>query len=255
MRQPVIHRNLFVSTFAFCAILILAPHLSASPTNADFVQKAFQDLLLRPASPTDISTWSAQLDSNTITRTQFALDLMDTPEYLHTRASEFYNDFLNRSPSPTEASLLTIFLQSNTLPQGRASILGSAEYFSSQAGSTNAGFLSALYQDLLNRPIDPTASTFYQSQLTGGATRTDIALSVQNSDEWRTDIVTNYYQQFLHHAPDNSGLTFYKSLLSGGGTEQDVIASLIGSPEYFNNIPEPAVLALLSFALLIRRRR
>src|SRR5207244_2946213 len=111
-------------------------------------------------------------------------------------------------------------------------------------GSTNAGFLNSLYLDLLNRPIDSASATFYLNQLGLGATRSDVALSVQGSDEWRGDIVTSYYQQFLHRAPDATGLAAFKSLLSTG-TEQDVIANLIGSQEYFNNVPEPAALALL----------
>jgi hypothetical protein len=250
-------RTAFMS--ALCAVALILVFVipstaSAAPTNSAFVQKAYLDLLLRPASPSDISTWTPLLDT-TLTRTQFALDVMASPEYLRVRGNEFYNDFLSRSPSPSEAAILTNFLQTNTLPQGRASILGSPEYFTTQGGGSNAGFLNALYLDLLNRPIDPTASVFYQGQLTGGATRSDIAMAVQGGDEWRTDIVTDYYQQFLHHAPDSFGLTFYKGVLSGGGTEQDVIAALLGSEEYFQNVPEPAAISLLALGLIVLRRR
>ena len=258
MRQAMIPRHLFAA--ALCATILLfigALRASAAATNSAFVQKAYQDLLLRPASPFDISLWAPQLDSATLTRTQFALDVMASPEYLHVRANEFYNDYLSRSPSPVELSNLTSFFQTQTLPQGRAIILGSPEYFTTQGGSANATFLNSLYLDLLNRPIDATASAVFQTQLTGGATRSDIALAVQGGDEWRTDIVTDYYQQFLHHAPDSFGLNFNTSLLANSGTEQQVIANLIGSEEYFQNVPEPAALSLLCllpFAFTRRRR-
>ena len=51
----------------------------------------------------------------------------------------------------------------------RATVLGGNEYFSTQGGGTNAGFLNALFLDLLARPIDSTSSTFYQGQLAGTA--------------------------------------------------------------------------------------
>ncbi len=260
MSNATFPRNLYTTipallTSALILFLLTASPILAAPTNSAFVQKAYLDLLLRPASPSDISLWTPQLDSTTLTRTQFALDVMASPEYLHVRANEFYNDYLSRSPSPVELSNLTSFLQTQTLPQGRAIILGSPEYFITQGGSANATFLNSLYLDLLNRPIDATASAVFQTQLTGGATRSDIALAVQGGDEWHTDIVTDYYQQFLHRAPDSFGLTFYKGLLAGGSTEQDVIASLLGSEEYFQNVPEPAALSLLALTLLTLRRR
>lgn len=244
---------------ALCAtaliLLLLAPTSAfAAPTNSAFVEKAFQDILLRPASPSDLSFWTPQLES-TLSRQQFALDLLNSQEYSQLRANQFYNDYLARTPTAQEASNLTNIIQTTTLPQGRSALLGGTEYFTTQAGGTNPGFLNALYLDLLNRPIDPTASSNFQTQLSGGATRADIANEVQATDEFRTDIVTGYYQQFLHRAPDNFGLNFYTGLLSGGGTEQEVIAGLIGSDEYFQNVPEPAAISALALTFFTLRRR
>src|SRR4051812_4613132 len=133
--------------FVAMALLLLAPNASHATTNPAFVDKVFQDLLLRPASPSDISFWTPQLDSAILTRQQFALDLLNSQEYSHVRAIEFYNDYLSRSPSPTEASSLTNIIQNSTLPTGRTVLLGGGEYFSTQAGSTNPGFLNALFLD------------------------------------------------------------------------------------------------------------
>ena len=256
--QPISHR-LWFPALLITFLPLLAPSTSLATTNSAFVQRAYLDLLLRPASPSDLSTWVPPLDSATMTRTQFALNVMYTDEYRHVRANEFYADFLSRLPSASELNNFTTFLQTNTLPQGRATILGSPEYFTSQGGGANAGFLNSLYLDLLARPIDPAASTAFQALLTGGtATRFDVAMAVQGSDEWRTDIVNEYYQQFLHRPADPTGLKTYKSFLSTGGTEQEVIASLLGSVEYFQNVPEPAALALLLAMFppaLMRRRR
>jgi hypothetical protein len=238
--------------------LLLFSHSRAlATTNTTFVQKAFQDLLLRPASPLDIAAWVPPLDSATLSRSQFALGVMNSDEYRHVRINDFYSDFLGRSPSTIELNSFNTLLQSATLAQGRAAILGSSEYFS-LSGSTNNAFLNDLYLDLLNRPIDLTALGFFGGQLTlGTATRTDVALSVQGSDEWRGDIVEQYYQQFLRRPADPVGLSTFKNFLNTGGTEQQVIAALLGSDEYFANVPEPATVLLLfaMFPFARRRRR
>ncbi len=254
-------RDGFISMAALCVGVLTLLSLgvsraAADPTSAAFVQKAYLDLMLRPATSSDISTWTALLDSASLTHTQFALDVMNSDEYRHVRVKEFFGDFLSRAPDSLELSSLTTFLQSNPLPQGRATILGSAEYFSSQGGSSNAGFLGALYLDLLGRAIDAPTSAFFQGQISGGATRFDVAMAVQGGDEWRGDIVGEYYQQFLHRAPDSNGLNVFKGVLSGGGSEQDVIAAILGSEEYLQGVPEPAAIWLLAVGMMgVGRRR
>src|SRR5260370_27669336 len=102
-------------------------------------------------------------------------------------------------------------------------------------GVNNANFLSAIFQDLLGRPVDSFSQTFYLNFLAGGGTRTQGATNLLGSTEYRTRLVQDHYQKFLHRAADPSGLNTGVNYLASVGTDEQYIAVLAGSPEYFAN--------------------
>ena len=112
------------------------------------------------------------------------------------------------------------------------SLTGSAEYFQNRGGSTNDGFLSALFQDALGRPIDAGARANFDQQLANGATRSQVAAAIFASTEYRQDLVGGYYLRFLHRPADSGGLANFVAALGNGAKDEDVIASLMGSAEY-----------------------
>jgi hypothetical protein len=231
------------------ALLVARPaSAQVTPTNEAFVQSLYLDLLGRPAD-------AGALPS----RESIALILLDSDEYRGVRVREFYSDFLGRTPPDAELNPLVTFLETNRLQQGRALILGSAEYFANRGGSTNAGFVGAVFNDLLGRPADPTELSTFGGQLTAGTlTRPGLADQLQASQEGRRVIVEGYYQQFLRRPADDAGLNGFSELLGRGTTEQQVIAAIVGSAEYFNRVPEPSsaiVLSAVGFGLGLSRRR
>jgi hypothetical protein len=101
-------------------------------------------------------------------------------------------------------------------------------------GVNNANFLSAIFQDLLGRPVDPTSQSFYLNFLAGGGTHTQVATNLLGSTEYRTRLVQDDYQKFLHRAADPTGLNSGVNFLASG-TDEQYIAVLAGSAEYFAN--------------------
>ena len=246
----------FLGLAGVVCFLLLPRAVVAAPTNTDFVQQAYRDLLLREADPAALMSFVPALDSAAQTRLQVATALVNSTEYRARRINEFYSDFLGRTPSSAELTGAVNFLGTNRIEQARAVILDSSEYFVTQGGGTNAGFLDALFLDLLNRPIDPTASATFQAQLASGTVfRRDIALAVQSSSEWYGIIVDEYYRQFLRRPADAAGISVFSNYLQTGGTEQLLSASLVASDEYFQRLPEPSALALLPFAAMLFFRR
>ncbi|HEX4645887.1 MAG TPA: DUF4214 domain-containing protein, partial [Verrucomicrobiae bacterium] len=102
------------------------------------------------------------------------------------------------------------------------------------SGANNTNFLSAIFQDLLGRPVDPSGQSFYLSYLSGGGTRTQVATNLLGTSEYRTRLVRDDFQKFLHRAADPSGLSYGLNYL-GSGTDEQYISVLAGSPEYFAN--------------------
>src|SRR5262249_33522636 len=124
--------------------------------NSRWVAQAYRDILGREADPSGLATFTRILDQGQATRTQVAAFLLSSPEHRTKALTDIYRAILKREP---DAGGLTSFLgflaSGGTLNQVRALLLGSVEYFQKQ-GSTIDGFLTALYQDALGRPIDPS---------------------------------------------------------------------------------------------------
>src|SRR5262249_36012810 len=91
-------------------------------------------------------------------------------------------------------------------------LLGSDEYFTTRGGGTINGYLQALYQDVLNRQIDPVGLQAATASLSANdtvASRTDVASGVINSQEGDIVTIDHLYSQFLHRAPDSTGLNAF----------------------------------------------
>ena len=55
-----------------------------------------------------------------------------------------------------------------------ATIIGTEEYFQNRAGGTVDGFLTYLYGDVLNRPVDATGQAAFEAVLANGGSRTTV---------------------------------------------------------------------------------
>jgi hypothetical protein len=97
---------------------------------------------------------------------------------------------------------------------------------------TDTNFIQQVYLDVLDKPADPTALALGLGILASNS-RQVYALSILDSNEYRTDLVSTYYQSFLSRLPSSGDASSGLLLLSGGGRDQELQATLLGSPEYF----------------------
>ena len=66
-----------------------------------------------------------------------------------------FETYLRRVPDSDSVNAFANALDSGaTMTQVRADLIGSDEYFSRFGSGTNAGFLNAMYSDVLGRPVD-----------------------------------------------------------------------------------------------------
>jgi hypothetical protein len=147
-----------------------------------------------------------------------------------------YQAYLHRPADPFGLNASVMALRNGaTVEQLKAVLLSSPEYFMLH-GSTNPGFLEALYLDVMHRPIDPGGEAGWLQQLAMGASRQQVALAIVQSPEADTVLVQGWYVQYLHRPADQPGLSASVNALQAGFTDQQIIANLLGSPEYFNDL-------------------
>jgi len=232
--------------------------------NTNFVEEVYLDLLQRPASTIEIASGLGALGSET--HFQFALSIDTSNEYYQLLVGSYFQGLLGRPASPTELSAFTKELTASVTDESvQAQIAGSAEFFL-DSGSTDAGYVTALFKDFLKRTPGSGEVAFWVGAL-GTMSRVQVASLILGTLEYDSDLVKSYYLQFLRRPADSTGLNFFSTALNGGTlTNEQVIASLIGTDEYFNlaqtpgpaQTPEPRTVALLGLGLatfiLLRRQ-
>jgi uncharacterized protein GlcG (DUF336 family) len=209
-------------------------------TNLTFVTQTYRDLLHREADPGGLANFTGLLDSRTASRVQVALGFQSSSEFRGNEIQGLYGTFLQRGADVSGLATYTGLLAAGSTAEQVAAILaGSDEYFQTRGGGTNAGFLSALYQDALRRQIDASGQASFTQFLQAGTSRIDVALIVLNSLEYHQDLVAGFYQQFLHRPADPAGLTVYVGALQGGARAEQVVAAILASAEYAPPAPLP----------------
>jgi hypothetical protein len=125
----------------------------------------------------------------------------------------------------------------------------------SGASSTDAQFVTSLYNNILHRAPDQSGLDFWTAGLANGTSRASVLTQFQNSVEATqgasplnqllssnqpqnqakatTDLqfLTDAYNSILHRAPDAAGLAFWLNGLANGTTRDSVLQQIAGSPE------------------------
>jgi hypothetical protein len=102
-------------------------------------------------------------------------------------------------------------------------------------GTPNQRYVSELYRDMLRRQVGPMGLAFWSGLLDQGVSRFDIVLGIENSIEYKTDVVQDMYHQFLYRDADSFGLHCFVRYLQSGGSQEQVEALILNSPEYFQS--------------------
>lgn len=211
----------------------IPPAAQCTP-NQCWVAQVYLDLLGRPVDAAGLAFWTSALAQGA-TRTQVALAIESSPEYRTLAISDLYLELLNRPVDPLGLQYSLNFLaQGGTLEQLEAIILSSPEYFSTQGGGTNAGWIAAVYLDVLQRPIQPNETAFWVGVLNQpGISLLAVATFVLVSPEADTVTIRNTYLQYLRRDALAQDLNFWLPALQAGMTNEVFVANVIGSPEYY----------------------
>jgi uncharacterized protein (TIGR03118 family) len=114
------------------------------------------------------------------------------------------------------------------LNQGRDGVFGSLKPV-----QVNPAFVTQVYTDLLQRPVDAAGLAFWDNQQAQGASRQQVVAAIENTPEFQAVQVRNLYTRYLHRAVDPVGLNFWTAQLAQGATLEQVESGITGSPEFF----------------------
>jgi hypothetical protein len=100
-------------------------------------------------------------------------------------------------------------------------------------------FVTALYQDVLNRAPDQDGLTHFNILLTSGTRPSEIVAEIWQSAEHRAIEVEGFYQTILGRAADPVGSQFWVGQMAAGMSEESIVVSFLNSSEFQQLNPSP----------------
>ena len=210
--------------------------------NQRYVNDVFFELLNRPADPGALQFYGGLLQGGasrgSVVSSIEAAVTGGHNEYFDNTVNRLYQSYLGRNADPGGLAAFSAQLTAgSTVQLVQAEIMSSDEYFQA-AGSTNVGFVSAAYRDLLNRNPDAGGLTFYLNMLSTPSTaaqRQAVISNLLGQTESIQDVLTAYYANYLNRNPDPAGFNFYTVQLQNNASYQIIVNEFLASTdEYFN---------------------
>jgi hypothetical protein len=213
-----------------------APFASASA----LVTQAYQDVLRRNPSASDLSFWTARVGSSW-SPGQFIANLEVSTEAdnrVHA-VTRLYKAYFLRNP---DHGGFTYWMnrrgEGRTLASISQSFAVSSEFTNRYGTLSNAGFVDRVYQNVLGRPADSGGRTYWTNQLNAGTSRGQVMANFSQSSEFvRTTSdavhVIGLYEGMLQRAVGSSVFSAYTEQLKNAETSLTSIANyLFDSSEY-----------------------
>jgi cyclophilin family peptidyl-prolyl cis-trans isomerase len=239
--------TLTVNTTASIGAGTLGPAPSSGPTNQSYVNQLFLDLLGTTPTPQQLSDFTSQLNQGK-SRQSVVQQIQALPQYKTHQVQLVYQNMFGKGPTSQQVSSgLKVMGKNDDVGKLRVQLLSSADFFNSQGGGTNTGYLNALGRELLHGSLDAATQARLSQRLTNGASRLSVLQDLVQTDLTAVTQqgVQNITQQYLHRAATAAELSADVPLLEKG-KENQVIASQVTSNEYFNKTQQTGTTTVTS---------
>jgi hypothetical protein len=206
---------------------------SSTFTMQAYVAQIYHDLLHRQADAGGMVSFGNALMQGRLSPAQIAAIIEGSKEYRSDVVQGLYAQLLLRAvDSGGLQGWLNFLANGGTDEQVEAAILSSTEYLRKRGGGSTAGFLAAVYQDVLGRPIDSAGAAAWSQQMQHGMTRNQVAAAILGAREALHDRVQSWYSLYLHRSADSGGLSAFTEELQQGSSDEQIILALVSSQEY-----------------------
>ena len=249
-------KAVLAGTIAVAGLGLGAVPASALTPNEKFVVKFYEDFLQRGPSNDEMTWWTTFLASEN--RASMTASLFDGAEFenLWVLGTRYYYLGDVEVEDASFGSDLSALASSGNFVASEVSVLASAPYFDLH-DATNNGYVEGIYNDVLQRPSDPSGLSYWVGRLnTGTATRAAVATHFIRTNESAnrrvggatgatscasTELVNEdalpagSFCIVLDRMVDPSGYAYWGARMAGSGQYPDLWSSLASSDEYFTN--------------------
>jgi hypothetical protein len=129
---------------------------------------------------------------------------------------------------------------SATSASGHRSLVLQVECLEARCVPSNAQYVTALYNDFLQRAPAPSEVTGWTSALRAGANPTEIALDFTTRPEYLGNVIRADYQTFLDRQPSASEVAGWQGQLQAGLSENQLQAAFLPPTSSLSSTATPS---------------
>ena len=205
------------------------PVTPPAPGAQGYVDRLFRAILNRPVDPSGQQTYNDQL-ANGVPRATVVSEILNSLEGRLQSINGLYRLYLGREVD--QAAAINFINNNVPLFQVTTTIIGSQEYFN-RNGGTNDGFLTAVFRDLLGRPIDASGRDTFTTALQSATSRGQVAANILTSTEGAGRVVNLLFNRFLRRNADDGAITSFVPFFQQTRSIENVIIAIGSSDEFF----------------------
>jgi hypothetical protein len=198
-----------------------------------FVFQLYLDLLGRRVDPKSLARWDGLLNQGWARRRVVAA-LQATQEYRRRVVAQMSQRMFKESlPFAVQQPWVRYLADGGNQRSLEARLLASRRYFVRRGGGTTAGFVAALYADVLGQVVSPQAKAKLVAALRRGMPRLKVALKVLHSRAANRLVVQQLCEQYLRRPATEGELLVWVRALQRGATVEQVIQGILASRAYY----------------------
>lgn len=201
----------------------------------EYITSLYNDVLGRaPENETAMNYWVTKMATG-FSRAQMASAFNNSDEYRNNKIRDAYSRALKRQPEPEGAAYWLDALRRGQLSPDDlySTFLYSDEMFLVQGQGTNAGYVSALYREVLSREPEPDGLVYWTAMLDRGESRSAISNGIWFSTEKTNSRVRDAYRQYLGREASESDQAYWSNIARSAGPTQ-MRSLILASDEYWN---------------------
>jgi flagellar hook assembly protein FlgD len=182
-----------------------------------YVTALYQTVLGRASDPGGFTFWVGRLRAG-LSRFDVASGFETSSEHRSQEVDQFYHTFLHRAADDAgRTAFINFFVAGHSEAEVVGMIVSSPEYFALNTG-TNAGFVNALYRDILQRQARPEEVALWLPFLqVNPANRASVAFSLLGSLESLSIAINDNFREILGRTASPAEQQLWLATLTGGG--------------------------------------
>ncbi|HEX7133420.1 MAG TPA: DUF4214 domain-containing protein [Iamia sp.] len=233
------------STTSAAVVLAVLPAADcgafAEAGNGAAVRLVYMELLRRCPDQAGYDYWKGQLDEGNVTRAQFARRISDSFEARGVIVDDAYQLMLGRDADAGGRAFWAGRLATNAGYDDLLAELAASPEFNTLAGGTRSGFVTRVYERLLDRSPEPSALEFWTDYMVARGRR-QLVLALFDLPEPQAAIVISAYEEILSREPSTTEKNDGSELFGEDKDRSALYASLIAKSEFFDraqDFPNP----------------